>query len=309
MKSKFPILFAVLLVLSSCIKDDLDACAGLLHIYFSYIYGGSNEFFATAKTDVHLDFYHKASGEKYREQMIDRASIDINNPIIHEKAAEDRDSITLVAWTHDDNVDYVTTSTASKDEGYIHLKEITPGSGICNPVDDLLYGQVSFDAGTHTERKDITIPFVRAVCRVRITMIPKTVQVDDDIWTRAGKTDVIPHAEDYRFHLFGTRNKIDYNNITSGESIILQPKAYYDETDGNVKTPWFGAFSSVNEEYLKVNVYIRENQVAEFDCAPLQLAATAGDYIDLVIDGHYMRPLMSIYVNGWKLCVVESLIL
>lgn len=310
MKKLTPILLAAVLMLSSCIKDELDACAGLLHIYFSYIYGQTNQFYETAKTDVHLNYYYKESGEKYRETLIDRSSISIDQPYIKEKQREDRDSITLIAWTHDDRVEYVDAADTPMGVGYVQLKETTPGSGICDPVDDLLYGQTSFHAGDHVERRDITIPFVRAVCRVRITMIPQTVQngdADIDVNGRAGTYApvIIPHADDYTFHLMGTRNKIDYNNITSGEEIILQPKAYYDESDGNVKTPWFGAFSSL-EEYLKVDVYIREQQVAKFDCAPIRLASTPGDYVDLVIDGRYVRPQMSLIVYGWKVATVES---
>ena len=299
MKKLTPILLAVLLMLSSCIKDELDACAGLLHIYFSYIYSQTNQFYETAKTDVHLNYYYKESGKKYRETVIERASIDIDRPYIKEKQREDRDSITLVAWTHDDRVEYVDAANSPMGVGYVQLKETTPGSGICDPVDDLLYGQISFDAGTHVERRDVTLPFVRAVCRVRITMIPKTVQGGD------ADISIIPHAGDYTFHLKGTRNRIDYNNITSGEEIILQPKAYYDESDGKVKTSWFGAFSSL-EEYLKVDVYIREHKVAAFDCAPIELASTPGDYIDLVIDGRYVRPQMSVKVHGWGVLTVES---
>lgn len=309
MKKLFPILLAFLMMLSSCIEDKLDACAGLLHIYFSYIYGETNQFFDTAKTDIYMNFYYKESGEKYREEQIDRASIDINKPYVREKEREDKDSITLIAWTKDECLDYIEDAATPMGEGYVHLKEIIPGSGICNPVDDLLYGQTSFHAGTHIERKDITIPFVRAVCRVRITMIPQTVQ-DGDANVDTGRSKyaetVLPHVDDYTFHLTGTRNKIDYNNITSGEEIILKPKAYYDEKDGNVKTPWFGAFSSL-EKYLKVNVFIDDKQVATFDCAPIKLSSTPGDYIDLVIDGHYTRPLMTVKVNGWRLATVESI--
>lgn len=310
MKKLFPILLlAILLMLSSCIKDELDACAGRLHIYFSYIYGQTNQFYETAKTDVHLNYYYKESGEKYRETLIERASIDIDKPYVREKQREDKDSVTLVAWTHDDRVEYVDDAVTPMGTGYVRLKEITPGSGICTPVDDLLYGQASFHAGTHIERRDVTIPFVRAVCRVRITMIPQTVQDGDADIDVSGHTTyaptVVPHADDYTFHLMGTLNKIDYNNITSGEAITLNPKAYYDEKDGNVKTAWFGAFSSL-EEYLKVNVYIKDAPVATFDCAPIRLTSTPGDYIDLVIDGHYIRPQMSIKVNGWKLATVES---
>lgn len=301
MKKLFPILLAFLLMLSSCIKDELDACAGFLHIYFSYIYGETNQFYETAKTDIHLNYYYKESGEKYRETLIERASIDIDKSYVREKEETDKDSITLVAWTHDDHLEYVDDDSTPMGVGYVRLKETTPGSGICDPVDDLLYGVTSFHAGIHTERKDVIIPFVRAVCRVRITMIPETVQENKD--TRAGT--IVPNPDDYTFHLMGTRNTIDYNNVTSGEEITLRPKAYYDETDGYVKTPWFGAFSS-EEKYLKVNVYIGKRQVASFDCAPIQLTSTPGHYVDLVIDGHYIRPLMSVHVNGWRVAMIES---
>lgn len=322
MKKLILILLSALLVLpTACVKDDLDACAGLLHLYFSYIYRETNEFYSTVSTDVHVNYYYKESGERYRESTVERASIDINTPYLWEKTLQDRDSVTLVSWTHDERVDYVEPSGTPQGEGYVHLKEITEGSGICLPVDDLLYGTVSFDAGMRTQRNDVTIPFVRAVCRVRITMIPETVQdgsgditVNGGSGTRAdigidgnGGTGsvVVPHAGDYTFHLEGTRNKIDYNNITSGEAITLAPKAYYDEKTGNVTTNWFGAFSSL-EEYLNVNVFIKTDQVAKFDCAPIQLASTPGDYIDLVIDGRYTRPVLSVKVNGWRLATVES---
>ncbi|MEB3373935.1 hypothetical protein SFC43_13810 [Bacteroides sp. CR5/BHMF/2] len=91
MKKLFPILLlAILLMLSSCIKDELDACAGRLHIYFSYIYGQTNQFYETAKTDVHLNYYYKESGEKYRETLIERASIDIDKPYVKENREKTR---------------------------------------------------------------------------------------------------------------------------------------------------------------------------------------------------------------------------
>lgn len=311
MKKLVPILISVLLILpTSCIKDDLDACAGILHLYFSYIYRGTNEFFSTVKTDVHVGYYYKDSGEKYREITVERSSIDINTHYTFEKTLQEHDSVTLVAWTHDDRVEYVEPSGTPQGQGYVHLKEITEGSGVCLPVDDLLYGTFTFDAGERTRRSDVILPFVRAVCRVRITMIPETVQggggdITVNPASSARASVVIPHAEDYTFHLEGTRNRIDYNNITGGEEIVLAPKAYYDEKTGNVSTNWFGAFSSL-EEYLNVNVFIKKEQVASFDCAPILLASTPGDYIDLVIDGRYIRPMLSVKVNGWRLATVES---
>lgn len=64
MKKLILILISALLVLpTSCVKDDLDACAGLLHLYFSYIYRETNEFYSTVNTDVHVNYYYKESGE------------------------------------------------------------------------------------------------------------------------------------------------------------------------------------------------------------------------------------------------------
>ena len=54
MKKLLPILLGVTLLLNSCIKDDMDACAGYMHIYFSYIYGGANRFFETVSTPTQL---------------------------------------------------------------------------------------------------------------------------------------------------------------------------------------------------------------------------------------------------------------
>lgn len=310
MKKLIPIFISVLLILpSSCIEDDLEACAGVLHLYFSYIYRGSNEFFSTVKTDVHVGYYHKESGKKYREHTVERSDIDINTHYSFEKTLMEQDSVTLIAWTHDERVEYVEPSGTPQGQGYVHLKEITEGSGICLPVDDLLYGNITFHAGERTRRSDVILPFVRAVCRVRVTMIPETVQGGGGTTvTPFGSSKdvvVIPNAGDYTFHLEGTRNMIDYNNTTGGEAITLAPKAYYDEKTGNVSTNWFGAFSSL-EEYLNVNVFIKEKQVASFDCAPIQLASTPGNYIDLVIDGRYTRPILNIKVNGWKVATVTS---
>ena len=305
MKKLVPILFAALMILpSACVKDDLDACSGFLHVYFSYIYGSTNEFYSTVNTNVHLGFYHQGEEGKYRELEIDRNSIGIDTPWRMAKTPDDRNEVTLISWTHDDRVEYHTDEHSPAEQSYVRLKEITEGSGICLPVDDLLYGNTTFDTGLRINRSDVTVPYTRAVCRVRITMIPKTVQ-DKNRGAQTRDDSYIPGPDDYTFHLLGTRNRIDYNNITGGERITLSPSVFYDETTGNVRTSWFGAFSSLGE-YLKVNVYIKDKQVAAFDCAPLELASVPGNYIDLVIDGHYIRPLMEVYVNGWRVSLVES---
>lgn len=291
----------------SCIKDDLDACAGLLHLYFSYIYRDTNEFYSTVNTDVHVNYYHKESGERYRETTVERSSIDINTPCLLEKTLQDRDSVTLVAWTHDERVDYVEPSGTPQGEGYVHLKEITDGSGICRPVDDLLYGRIAIDAGLRENRNIVTIPFVRAVCRTRITMIPQTVedQVVEEGGTTRAASNIIPSPEDFKFHLYGTRSGVDYNNKANADEVVLEPQCYYEESTGNVLTPWFGSFSSEGK-YLKVNVFIRDEQVASFDCAPIELTSVPGNFIDLVIDGHYVKPVMQVRVNGWKVATIES---
>ena len=93
------------------------------------------------------------------------------------KNFDDTDSLELIAWTQDEAIDYVDTPDTPIGEGYVKLKEITDGSGICRPVDDLLYGRIAIDAGLRENRNIVTIPFVRAVCRTRITMIPQTVEI------------------------------------------------------------------------------------------------------------------------------------
>lgn len=319
MKRLIPILFAALLMIpSACVKDDLDACAGYLHVYFSYIYGGTNQFFSTVNTNVHLSFYHGQGEDKYREVEIGRSSIGMDTPWLHQKTPEDQNDLTLISWTHDDRLEYHTDEHTLPGESYVRLKETTEGSGICSPVKELLYGRQEFDALNRVYRNDVTLPYLRAVCRVRITMIPKTVQGEgglDDTRAATGSdangattrdASFIPQKpDDYIFHLLGTRNQIDYNNITGGERIILSPDVFYDESTGNVRTDWFGAFSSLGE-YLKVNIYVKDEHVASFDCAPLELASVPGHYIDLVIDGRYVRPLMEVRVNGWRVALVES---
>lgn len=301
MKRILPILtgLCLLALASSCIKDDLDNCPGKMHFYFSFLYGGVNRFFDMEKTDLSMQFYKHGSDLMYREMNVDRSSISIRKPLTLEKTPDDADSLEVVLWSRDEGIEHTGTSVTPLGEGRLHLKEMTEGSGICRPVDDLFYGRLKFDAGDRYERIDRTIPFVRAVSRIRITMIPQTVEEGSE---GAG---IIPRPEDYVFHLLNTRNEINDNNITGGGKIILQPDCYYDEASGNVKTDWFGAFSS-NGEYLYVEVFIREHKVATFDCAPIKLASIPGDNIDLVINGRYINPVMEVRVNGWKVANVHS---
>lgn len=301
MKRILPILTGFcLLLFSSCIKDDIENCSGKMRFYFSYIYGGVNRFFDMEKTDLSMQFYKHGSVLRYREMNVNRSDIDIQKPLLLEKTPDDTDSLEVISWSRDEMIDYVGSTDTPLGEGYLRLKEITEGSRICRPADDLFYGRLKFDAGDRFMRIDRTLSFVRAVCRTKITMIPKTVEEG----APEGGT-VVPRPEDYVFHLMNTRNKIDDNNITGGEKIILQPDCYYDETSGNVKTDWFGAFSSM-DEYLYVEVFIRDQKVATFDCAPIQLKSVPGSYLDLVINGHYIRPVMEVRVNGWKIADIQS---
>lgn len=302
MKRIVPILtgLCLLALASSCIKDSLENCPGKMHFYFSFLYGGVNRFFDMEKTDLSMHFYRHGSNLKYREMNVDRSSIGIRTPLTIEKTPADADSLEVVLWSRDERVDYVGSSDTPFGEGRLHLKEMTAGSGICRPVDDLFYGRLKFDAGDRFRRIDRTVPFVRAVSRIRITMIPQTVEDQSE-----GSGTVVPRPDDYVFHLLNTRNEINDHNITGGDKIILQPGCYYDEASGNVKTDWFGAFSS-NGEYLYVEVFIREHKVATFDCAPIKLASIPGDNIDLTIDGHYVSPVMEVRVNGWKVAILKN---
>lgn len=300
MKRKLPILIIFcLMALSSCIKDDLENCPGNMHFHFSFIYGGVNRFFEMEKTDLGMHFYHQDETVKYRETGIPRNSIGPQQPYSMAKTPQDRDEIEIISWSTDPLIDYVNTPATPKGEGYVHLKEITEGSGICRPVDDLFYGRVKFDAQERVTRNDITIPYVRAVCRIRITVIPETVQ-------GPGAPPVIPHAEDYVFHVSGTQNTINDNNIAGGDEIILSPNCAYDSSSGNIIANWFGAFPSREGEYLKVNVFIKDQEVAKFDCTPIGISSVAGDYVDLIIDGRYVRPVMEVKVNGWRIASITS---
>ena len=89
MKKLLPILLGVTLLLNSCIKDDMDACAGYMHIYFSYIYGGANRFFETVSTPTQLHFYKQK--HKYRELEIAVDEIGLTEPCLLYTSPSPRD--------------------------------------------------------------------------------------------------------------------------------------------------------------------------------------------------------------------------
>lgn len=306
MKRLLPILLLATLALTSCVKDDIASCSATMHLYFSYIYGGTNRFFETVTTPTHLIFY-KAEKE-YREVAIPVDEVGITDPYRFLKTPADGGDIEIIAWTQDDALNYINTPASLLGEGNIKLKELTPGTTICRPVDDLLYGHMAFDAGNRFMQNTLILPFVRAVCRTRITMTPRA--VEDGDFTRAGETKddvvVIPRPGDYTFHLKNTRSGVNYDNThTNIDKVILQPNCYYDETTGNITTHWFGTFSSEGE-YLRVNAFVKDKQVADFDCEPIGITSIPGDYLDLLIDKQGTRLQMKVYVNGWKVATVES---
>lgn len=293
MKNPLPLLFALLCLLCSCIKDETDNCPERVTFGFSYQYGGSNQFFEWVKTDVTLHFFQ--DGISYREEQVPIGRISADTPLRLDKREEG--SVSVVGWSHDDAIDYVRGTGLDAGEQYVRLREITPGSGLCHPVDDLYFGSVTYDSQWMMDTR-VTIPFVRAVCRVKITMIPQSMQ---DV--PAG--DVNATLTGYAFLLKGTVDRLNFLNESLGEKVTLTPDLYYNEETRCLETPWFGAFSSI-EEYLKVEVKRNEEEVARFDCTPIQVASVPGNHVDLVIDGRYVRPTMEVRVNGWRVAVIES---
>ena len=85
----------------------------------------------------------------------------------------------------------------------------------------------------------------------------------------------------------------------------MSPSAITKKVPEMCSHPGSVLFSSEGK-YLKVNVFIRDEQVASFDCAPIELTSVPGNFIDLVIDGHYVKPVMQFRVNGWKVATIES---
>lgn len=296
MKKLIPILLTLLLC-TACINDDLSMCAGKMYFNFSYIYGGTNRFYELQKADMTMHFYHAGEDMKYREMNIPRTSIGAQQPLIIEKELTDVGALELISWSTDEALEYINTADTPKGEGYVQLKEITEGSGICRPVKDLFYGHAEIDAGDRLKRCNTTIAYERPICRIRLTMVPSSVQ------TRAA---VQPGAEAYTMQVYGTRNKIDDSNTPGGENIILTPDCAYDENTGNILTDWFGAIPSAEGEYLKIDIFLRDTRITTFDCTKMELAAKAGDFIDLEIDGRYIRPQMEVTVNGWHMATVMA---
>lgn len=298
MKKLLSILCLIPLLISSCVVDDLEACSGMMNFSFSYQYGGTNRFFELVEGDIRLGYYKGSN--VYRQTVIDRSKIAIDAPWKVQKTPQDVDSIGVWMWSNDEALEYVdpTTDLAS---GYVHLKEMTPGSGICRPVKDLFYANIKFDAGERKNATNIAVPCERAVCRIRVTMIPQTLEEEKEPSTR---NDVVNQGE-YVFQLSGTRNRITCDNVAGGEEVILQPECAFDQDSGNVLTEWFGAIPS-GEEDLKVTIFLDGKKIAFFDCGPVDLKVTPGRFIDLVVDGRYVHPRMEIRVNGWKVAEVKS---
>lgn len=286
-----------LLALSSCIKDDIESCPARMYFHFSYLYGGVNRFFDMEKTDLTMHFYHVGESLKYRELTVERDNIGLQAPLTMEKEPLDADSLEIISWSNDPALEYVNTPEIPQGEGYIRLKEITEGSGICRPVDDLFYGYVKFDAEGRYVRKEITVPYTRPICRIRITMVPGSIHHTGGI---------MPAPEDYIFELKGTLDTMNDFAVPSGNSITLRPVCHYDEADASIKTDWFGAFPSAEGEFLHVDVYARDEKLADFDFAPLNIASVAGRFLDLYIDGRYIKPQMEVNVNGWKVATILS---
>lgn len=299
MKKTLPILIC-LLVLSSCVKDDISNCAGMMRFHFRFMYGSTNRFFDMEKTDLTAHFYQSGKPFRYRELDVNRAEIKPDRPLTIEKMPDDNGSLEFVSWSKDPAANYINTPGTPMGKGYVLLKEITDGSGICRPVDDLFYGRREFEINDRMRSDDITVDYVRAVCRVRITLIPST--ISDGAENPGG----MPNPDDYTFQLLGTRNIIDDNNITSGEEITLEPLCYYDGVSGNIVTDWFGAFASAEDQYLKVGVYLRGRQVAFFDCTKAEIASIPGNYIDLIIDRTFVFTQMAVLVNGWKVASITT---
>lgn len=285
------------LLLSGCVRDDVSQCPGFAYFYCSYLYGGKNCFYDYVKTDLHFNFYQDV---QYRYDEIQEGTHGPQQPVCLEKSLH-YGKIKAVVWSHDDALTYHYSDNMTTDECYVRLKEITPGSSICRPVDDLFYTRTTF-VSERLRRSEVPLDFDRAVSRVHITLIPSTVQ--------PGATGLLPAMKDYEFHLRGTYDCLDYNAQAKGKEIILLPEVHYNEDTRNIDTNWFGAMPSVKnedgtEKYLAVDVYLKGEKVTTFDCAPLELTSIANRFIDIVIDGRYIRPEMSVYVNGWKLGIVD----
>lgn len=299
MKNLTTILTGILaILLSGCVRDDISQCPGFAYFYCSYLYGGKNCFYDYVNTDLHFNFYQDT---QYRYDEIPEGTHGPKQPVQLQKSLH-MGKIETVVWSHDDALTYHHSDSMTSEECYVRLKEITPGSDICRPVDDLFLARTTF-VSERLRRSEVALDFDRAVSRVHITLIPSSVQPD-------GEAGLLPNLKDYEFHLRGTYDCLDYTGYAKGKEIIISPEVHYNEATRNMDTNWFGAMPSAKnadgtEKYLAVDVYLRGTKVTTFDCAPLELTSVANRFIDIVIDGRYVRPEMSIYVNGWKLGIVE----
>lgn len=288
MKKLIPILLTLLLC-TACINDDLSMCAGKMYCYFKFWYGGSNRFYEQQKADMVLHFYHEAEPLKYREMDVRRSSIGPQQPLTIEKRPEDTGSLLIVSWSKDEALTYVTSDDTPRGEGYVQLKEMTEGSGICRPVKDLFYGDTLINVGERLDRANVTIPHVRPICLIRLTMDPQNAD------TRAAQ----PGADAYTFLIHGTLNRLSDDNIPGGENTILSPIGSLNRQSGKIETEWFGAFPSPQGQYLRIEIYLRDRRIANFDCSDMELASIAGQTIDLEVNAKYIRPQMEVKVNGW----------
>jgi len=298
MKNLTTILTGILaILLSGCVRDDISLCPGFAYFYCSYLYGGKNCFYDYVNTDLYFNFYQDT---RYRYEEIPEGTHDPKHPIQLQKSLH-MGQIETVVWSHDDALTYHHSDNMTSEECYVRLKEITPGSDICRPVDDLFLARTTF-VSERLRRSEVALDFDRAVSQVHITLIPSSVQPD-------GEAGLLPNLKDYEFHLRGTYDCLDYTGHAKGKEIIISPEVHYNEATRNMDTNWFGAMPSAKnadgtEKYLAVDVYLRGTKVTTFDCAPLELTSVPNRFIDIVIDGRYVRPEMSIYVNGWRLGIV-----
>lgn len=304
-------------MLCSCVKDDIENCPSVADFYFVYMRASKNSFDTEVKSDLSLYLY-KEQADNFRKEEVIKDEV-TEHPLQLQKTVR-KGLIDVVSWSHDPAVEYVSQpdpSVSVRQEaatigGYVQLKSISTRGGlrVCRPVDDLFYGRTNFETDRYTHSK-IIVPHTRAVCRIVIELIPSSVQNQ----TRASLPEGNPG--DYQFLLYGTGNRLDFDNQPCGEEVILDPPTYFNETSRRIVTNWFGAFPLAKiktdsdtdvetKQYMSVDIYRKGIKVASFDCAPLELEAKAEKYYELIIDGKYSRPELSIYVNGWKLATVVS---
>ena len=285
---------------SGCVYDDISGCPAYADFYCCYLSANKNTFYEEMREDMCMHFYQSSS--HYRTEDVMAGSHDLRRPVHIQKSFAEGDLETVI-WSCDDALDYDTVPGEKiLEESTVRLKEITEGSGICRPATDLFYSRVAFTS-VRKEDSRVDLDFTRPVCRIRVSLIPVTIQ------TREGG---LPQQNDYTFRLYGTYGSLRYTDgATCGNPVVLSPDIKFDEQTGDIKTDWFCAFGSTSADtpeitnYLKVEVLRGSTVVATFDCAPLELSSEPGRYIDLVIDGKYVRPKMTVYVNSWRVAIVD----